>query len=326
MEICILQLGTFGDMILCTPIISALKSKFPDSNIYFIAGKKNHIIIKYHPYIKKIFVWDKNPLKLLQTIIALKSKHFNFFVDPKDHFSRESKIIARMVKANSKIGLNTHNSNVFDTTIPDETQNLGLHFTQRIFKAFDFLNINFPDKIIPPPELFYPESSKFHFQKFLNENKLSQGKYIVFNISASHPRKTFSERALEEIFSKVHFYLPIVICFDKKDTQKAKKILHIKPSALLFYSKSILDIFPLVENCKAVITPDTSIVHIATAYKKNTLAFYSGLDNFFNKFHPNNPNAVVVRARSGDYGIQSIQPNQFIISINLFVEQIMEIL
>ncbi len=325
MEICILQLGTLGDMILCTPIISALKSKYPNSSIYFIAGKKNHIIIKYHPRIKKIFIWDKNPIKLLQTIMALKKKNFDFYVDHKDHFSRESKIIAKLVKANYKIGLNADN-NFFDKTIPNETQNIDLHFTQRVFKAFESLNINFPYNKIPIPELFYPESSKSHFQRFLNKKRLPQGKYIVFNISASHPRKTFSDMALNEIFSKILFPLPVVICLEKKDTQKVKGISKIKSSLFIYNSNSILDIFPLIENCTAVITPDTSVVHIATAYRKDTLAFYSGLDTFFNKFHPNNPKAKVVRACPGDYGIQSIQINQLITSIKLFLEQIMEVL
>ncbi len=102
MEICILQLGTYGDMILATPIISAIKNHFPEAKINFIAGHRNHLIIKHNPYVSKILIWSKLPHLLLRNIFYLRTRKFNVFVNPKDHFSREGSIISQIVRADTK--------------------------------------------------------------------------------------------------------------------------------------------------------------------------------------------------------------------------------
>ncbi|ROL58696.1 lipopolysaccharide heptosyltransferase family protein [Bacteroidetes/Chlorobi group bacterium MS-B_bin-24] len=327
MDICITQLGTFGDMILATPIIKVLKHLYPQSKIHFIAGKRNHIVIKYHPLVNKIYVWDKNPIKLTQVLVSLKLKHFDYYIDPKDHFSRESLFLSKIVNAKVKIGLNSSHRKNFHITIPDESQNTNLHFTQRVFQAFKELQINVPaDEEIPKPDLYYSDTSKHNLLDFLGKNNLSANQYLVFNISASHPRKTFTQETLKEIFTKCYFPIPVVLCFDKKDKNLAKKLQKLFPTIKLLFSRDILDVFAFVEHSRAAITPDTSIVHIATAYNKPTLAFYSGLNNFFKKFHPNNSNAIVVRARPGDFGIHSIPISSIISSINHFSQQIKVVL
>lgn len=325
MEICILQLGTFGDMILATPIISAIKNRVPDSKISFIAGRRNHIIIKSHPLVSNVIVWNKLPHHLFKSIWNLRTKKFDYYVDPKDHFSKEGCIIARLVRASTKVGFN-RKKKIFDIGIPDEARNKDLHFTQRIFRAFNVLGIDWELNQIPKPELYYSFENENYYSEFLKESNLKHNGYIVFNISASHPRKTFSDNALNEIFSKIQFQFPIVLTFDVKDTIRALNLKGRYTNLYLFFSRSILDLLPLVENSLAVITPDTSVVHIATAYSKSTLAFYSGLDNFFVKFHPNNPKCIVVRAEKGDPGIQSISISKIINSINSFLQTNLEVL
>ncbi len=321
MKICILLLGTFGDMILATPIISMIKKHYPKSEITFIAGNRNHIIIKHHPMVDRIIIWNKLPHKLISNFIYFWTNKFDYYIDPKDHYSTESCIIARLVRAKTKIGMNFRKK-IFDILIPDERKNAELHYTQRVFRAFESLGITFEFDTIPRPELYYTSDSLNYFVHFLNENGLSRNNYIVFNISASHPRKTFSIETLSQIFAQTDFFLPVVLTFDVKDTEKALNLKGKYNHLNLFFSRKITDVFPLIENSSAVITPDTSIVHIATAYLKPTLAFYSGLDDFFRKFHPNNSNCIVVRAEKGDPGIQSIPLTSIINYINSFVSKI----
>lgn len=325
MDICILQLGTFGDMILTTPVISLLKQRFPDSRIFFICGNRNHIVIRYHPGVYKILRWNKFPATLLRNIAWLRFHEFDFYVDPKDHYSFEGQMIAKIVRSKLKIGLNQKSFN-FHISIQSESENLNLHFTERVLRTLKPLGIVWEYEFIPLPELYYSEENKKYYEAFLLENNLEPNGYLVFNISASHPRKTFSDHTLRHIFSNVDFNLPIVLTFEPKDTIKALDLKNKYKFLNLFFSRSILDIFPIVENSFAVVTPDTSIVHIASAYSKPTLAFYSGLDSFFKKFHPNNPFCVVVRAEKGDPGIQSINTGSFISSINSFLKTILEVL
>lgn len=325
MDVCILQLGTFGDMILTTPIISLLKQKFPDSRIFFICGNRNYIVIRYHPKVNKILRWNKYPPILLKNIVWFQFHNFDYYVDPKDHYSFESQIIAKIVRSKLKIGLNKNSKN-FHISISDENENSNLHFTERVLQAFKPLGISWDKGYIPIPELYYSIENRMYYEAFLSENDLKPKSYLVFNISASHPRKTFSDYSLENIFSNVEFNLPVVLTFEPKDTLRALNLKSMFKFVFLYFSRNILDICPVVENSFAVVTPDTSVVHIASAYSKPTLAFYSGLDNFFKKFHPNNPKCIVARAKEGDPGIQSIKTGSLVSSINSFLKTILEVL
>ncbi|MCX7909002.1 MAG: hypothetical protein N2560_05735 [Ignavibacteria bacterium] len=326
MNICILQLGTYGDMILTTPIITAIKNKYPSSKINFIAGGRNYLVVKHHPDVSEIIIWNKLPHRLINNLLTFLQNKFDYYVDPKDHYSTESQIIARLVRAKVKIGLNYSNKKTFDITIPNAEQNEHLHFTQRVFQAFKYLDIPSSRDDIPKPVLFYPEDSKKYLESFLLDNGLKRNSYIVFNISASNSKKTFSEYELNQIFTEIVTDIPIVLTFDVNDTIKALNLKGKFRFLNLFFSRTILDIFAVVNNALRVITPDTSLVHIATAYSKSTLAFYSGLDNFFNKFHPNNPKCIVVRAKSGDDGIHSIPISLFVAKINSFINSYKEVL
>ncbi|MCX7879771.1 MAG: hypothetical protein N2517_03830 [Ignavibacteria bacterium] len=322
MKIAILQLGTFGDMILSTPIFSALKSQFRDIEITLIAGRRNHIVVAYNPHIDQILIWDKFPTKLLKVILALKRTKFDFYIDPKDHFSKQSRIIAKIVVAEKKIGLNPENSKIFDISLPNENFNKHLHFTQRIFQAFEPIGFKNTYSEIPIPELFVSEQSRAYVENYLRNQSLDKEGYLVLNISAGYVSRTFSFESLVEIFRSLHFKIPVVLSFHPKDRKVALNLGERFKKIKIFWSRSILDTIKLVEHSRCVITPDTSIVHIATAFLKPTLAFYNGLDESFNKFHPNNPNAVIIRAKPGDNGIQSITLNKILDAIDEFISNI----
>ena len=56
----------------------------------------------------------------------------------------------------------------------------------------------------------------------------------------------------------------------------------------------IIEIFSLVSRAEAVITVDTSIVHIASAFNKPILALYVNLQNFYSQYLPLSDNYRVV--------------------------------
>jgi len=251
---------------------------------------------------------------------------FDFYVDPKDHFSRESLLIAKLVRANTKIGFNGK-FKTFDIEIPDYVSNKNLHFTQRIFQAFETLGIVTPDtENIPKPQLFPSKDSQRYVADFLMANQIDENKFVVLNISASNPKKMISEKVLIAAFEGFPYTseLKVVVTFTPNHKSFALKILTAFPDFILFPSRNFADVFALVEQSSGVVTPDTAIVHVASAFSKPLLAFYSGLDDFYAKFFPINQKALVVRANAGDYGIQSITISQITTSLTTFIKSVID--
>jgi ADP-heptose:LPS heptosyltransferase len=58
-KILIIQTAFIGDVILVTPIIERLRVLYPEAAIDFMLRKGNEGLLKGHPYINKLIIWDK---------------------------------------------------------------------------------------------------------------------------------------------------------------------------------------------------------------------------------------------------------------------------
>lgn len=59
----IIQTAFIGDVVLATAIAEKLHDYFPEATIDFLLRKGNETLLKDHPYIKQIFLWDKQNQK-----------------------------------------------------------------------------------------------------------------------------------------------------------------------------------------------------------------------------------------------------------------------
>lgn len=330
LRIAILRLGTLGDLILSTPMFKFIKEKYPDSLLTLIVGKRNKEVLTSNPFVDEVIVWDKSPFVLPRIIWKIKKMKFNFYIDPKDHFSKESFIISKIVNAVTKIGFNPEGKSIFNFSIPSSKENHGLHYTQIVFNSLLPLNISLENlEPIPQPQLFISNDATIYVENYLKQINCHGKNFIIINISASNPKKMIPiDRLIEALRNS--FFASLRICkiltYTKNHKKLAYKILNAIPQISLFKPRIFNDIVALVYKAKAVITPDTSIVHVCSAFEKPILAFYSGLDEFFIKFKPINPNALIIRAKEGDYGLHSISAQQIISSVNLFLTNLIEVL
>jgi heptosyltransferase-2 len=55
----IIQTAFIGDVVLATALVEKLHLHFPDAEIDFLLRKGNEVLLKEHPYINKLLIWDK---------------------------------------------------------------------------------------------------------------------------------------------------------------------------------------------------------------------------------------------------------------------------
>ena len=306
MKILILQLGRIGDMILATPIFRAIKEKYPEAEIHALAGRHNYPVIMDNPRIARIRIHDKSPAVIASRLISLRSERYDFLIDPKDHYSKESMILARIARAGLKIGFNPPGKSIFGYSIPSDQENFELHFIERLFHALKPLGIAPPEKI-PLPELFLNPGSELYVGQFLAG--IGAQSPVVINISASSRAKMWQAGNWISFINSIGpLQDKIIISFAPAEREDAEAIADKCKAAVLFHSRSVNDVFSLVSRCRMLLSPDTAVVHIAAAFDRPLLGLYSGLDNFYKKFRPLSSVQSVVRAAAGDPGIASIEP------------------
>ncbi len=319
MKILIVRLGRIGDMILTTQMFSAIKRKMPDAEISVLASVANNSIIRNNPNVDKILVWDKSPLKLITLIAQLRSIHYNYLIDAKDHPSRESGIIARLVKADVKIGFNPPGKSYYKIGINSEKENKGLHFAMRSFEPLAYLNI-LPPAFTPCPELFPSDGALRYVDTFLED--AGERRILVINISASNRGKMWDNDKWVEFISAidVNNYFPI-LTYAPADSDVAAVLLE-RISINEFKSRSMDDVIALISKSDLIITPDTSLVHVAAAFDIPLFGLFSGLNDFFEKFRPLSSTYEVVRSPEGIDGIREISAAQAIEGFRKLLKQL----
>lgn len=84
-KILIIQLRRIGDVLVCTPLIRALKESFPQAYIAFLTEKESEVILKFNPHLDKLLVLDnqkyKNLFYILKFLWHLRREKFEVVID-----------------------------------------------------------------------------------------------------------------------------------------------------------------------------------------------------------------------------------------------------
>lgn len=103
------------------------------------------------------------------------------------------------------------------------------------------------------------------------------GPFVLFNLEGGAPYRTVSyekARQLVEV-ARQTTNLPIVLPYDNFGREKAKRlVLEVENVYSLSNQTSILETAALIKRANLVISPDTSVIHIASAYDRPTLGLY----------------------------------------------------
>lgn len=317
MKVLIAAPGKIGDTILTTPLYKVLKQEIGVKKLGVIASRKSAFILNNNPYIDELFIYEKSPLKAISFIKKIRKEKYDFYIDPKDHLSDEFQVVARFPRAKTKIGFNDEKHSYFDLSInPMELMNK-LHHIQIFLHPLKYLNYNLPTAI-PRPELYPNEDSTEYINKVLAD----VSDYIVLNISASHPRKMPENGVLEKFLKEINLPHPTYLLYAPSEKDRAKDLLSRTNKLIDFKSRNFDDAAILIKKAKLLISPDTSLIHVASTYNTPLLTFFSGMDNFFNKFKPLSDIQEIVRAEQGDNSVHSITSEQMIIAYSNIVKRL----
>lgn len=101
----LIQTAFIGDVILATPLITALREKYPQAEISVLVRKGNEVLLPHDPEIREVLVWDKRSKKfanLIGLIRKVRSRKFDMVINL--HRFASSGLITHYSGAREKIG------------------------------------------------------------------------------------------------------------------------------------------------------------------------------------------------------------------------------
>lgn len=103
----IIQTAFIGDVVLATAIIEKIHQFYPEATIDFLLRKGNEGLLKDHPFLKNVWVWDKKNQKnknLLRIIRMVRHQQYDYVINA--HRFATSGLITCLSGARYKIGFN----------------------------------------------------------------------------------------------------------------------------------------------------------------------------------------------------------------------------
>jgi ADP-heptose:LPS heptosyltransferase len=316
-SVLILKYDRIGDMVVSTPIFRELKIAYPNISISVLASKANKDVIKNNPYIDKIYTNYKNSVfKDLPTLLKLRKKKFDVCVElehsviPHAIFRlkiiKPKKIIS--IHKDGRYGVKGSELKLYDYfTEKDKTSHFGKIWLDTLF----FFGVK-------------PRSSSYDF--FLGNIERDKAKSFVdslgkkikigINIEGSFPEKSIQKKELEKICVGLHNnfnnIIIIILTAPEKLLEKKKMISQLGLDYVVtsYSTDTIIDVAALIERLDLIITPDTSIVHIASSFDKPIVSIHENNKDSFRLWSPSSTLSKTVFAKSNyglfDYNVDKI--------------------
>ena len=292
-NILLLRYDRIGDMVITTAVFRELKLAYPNCNISVLASKANKDVLVNNPYIDQIIINYKNNLFAdLFSLLKLRKQKIDVCVEF-DHsvvlhaiirlrIINPKKIIS--VVKDGRYGLTGDELLMYDyyTEKPKNT-----HFRDIWLKTLT------PFGVKPKSngyDLFYSDNQEKSALNFLKQ--YSSGFLIGINLEGAVKGKKIQKTELAKIcrgINNVNDNIQIIVLARPNDLQRVSKIVkemglnYVVPS---YKTKTILDVAALIKNLDIVITPDTSIVHIASVFDTPIVTIHEENQDSYQLFSP----------------------------------------
>ena len=282
-----------GDMVITTPVFRELKLFLPEIKISVLASKVNHSILSNNPYIDNIYVNNKHSfLSDLKTLFDLRKKKFDACIEF-DHSVIPHAII-RLKIINPKVVISVSKKGRYGVEGKDlklydfyTEKKDNLHFRDIWLETLSPFSINPKSNHY---DLFYTASQNEVAQNFVNK---FHGKFLIgVNLEGAVKGKKIEYEDLEEIsrrLYKIHNNIKIIILSTPNNYQNVKKIIKkmgLDYVLMSFKTDTILAAAALITKFDLIITPDTSIVHIASTFDKPIVTIHENNKESYELFAP----------------------------------------
>ena len=264
--------GKIGDMIVNSLMFREIKKVYPDIRIGVIARGAAIDIIKDNPNVDKIYEYYKDRKKIKDLALKIKEEKYDLLIDFSEMLRVNQMMLINLCRARINIGLDRKGWELFDLSIESGKDfKWTEHITKRYLAYLIKLGLK-KENIDISYDIYLKDKKKY--EVFFNEIK--ESKKLILNPYGASKHKSFSIETLENIITYLKDKDIAIILTYFGDKYKELESLEKKYKYVYIPKKieSILDTAILIKKGDYVISPDTSIVHIASAFNKKMITVY----------------------------------------------------
>ena len=264
--------GKIGDMVVNSLMFREIKKVYPDIKIGVVARGAAIDIIKDNPNVDKIYEYYKDRKKIKDLALKIKEEKYDLLIDFSEMLRVNQMMLINLCGARINIGLDRKDWKLFDLSIESGKDfKWTEHITNRYLAYLIKLGLK-KESIDISYDIYLKDEKKYETFFY----KIKENKKLILNPYGASKHKSFSIETLENIINYLKDKDIAIILVYFGDKYEELKFLEKKYKYVYIPKKieSILDTAILIKKSDYVISPDTSIVHIASAFNKKMITVY----------------------------------------------------
>lgn len=279
-RVLIVRLSAIGDAVFASPMISAIKQKYPDAKISWLAEPAVKTLLEHHPDLHEVIVWDKALWKCLWKqrqffalwrevrglIRSLRDRQFDTALDMQGLL--KSGLWVWLSGAKRRVGLGSKEGS---QRLMTEVFDKGGDVT-RIGSEYHYLAGNLGLNNEPfPMHVEIDEQSQAGAEQALN----GTAEYMVICPFTTRPQKHWFEQYWLDLIPLLRstFDCQIVILGGPSDVEAASK-LELDGVVNLAGQTSLLEAAAIIDRARLLVGVDTGLTHMAIARNTPAVAIF----------------------------------------------------
>ncbi len=292
-SILIIRPEKLGDLLVSLPLCEALKNANSNLKLYLLASPRGLEAVQGDSRFAQVFLYRKQALLDLKTARAIRRLKVDCVIDLVCDDSVTSLFLAQYcARGSARVGMGKNRfRKYYDFNFPYRTDD-NSHVIDNTLRTLDAFGIN-SRTANPYIPLHLDADARRRASEWL-ANKVPSGggvSRIGVNLSAGSPNRVWPDEKVRELIGRIrtHFNQPrvILMCVDR-DRQRAEKlaiecgdcVIPVPPGL------SLQEVSAVIAQLDALVSPDTSLIHIARSFRVPVVGLYSRFMNNFKLWRP----------------------------------------
>jgi ADP-heptose:LPS heptosyltransferase len=265
-----------GDVLVSTPLIHVLKTKYPESTVDFLLSSNNHFVLSNEPLVRKRWIYRKTLMSAVDIVRSLRRERYDFVIDLMDNPSATSTVLCALAGGTWNVGLSKENAYSYDIVVPLLSRR-DFHIIDRLAALLNVFGIR-TDEMNLKVRYNVLEENKNAASRFLEQELGRSDRVIGVNISPGEGTRfwgTEHYQGLIRWLKSRYTDCTVLVLYQPADKKVAQSIVSPFSDVVLSPETKTFDEFAaLVERLRILITPDTSAVHLAAAFSIPSVVLY----------------------------------------------------
>lgn len=271
-----------GDMVISFPVFDGLKKHFPHIQISILGSPRNLPIIKNDPRFDKIYLYTKKPWLDFKTLLAMRRGKYDCVVDMIGDDSVTALFLTQLsAPGKPRIGISkVKYREYYDFNYSYRLGNTG-HIVDNTLKLLEAFQIN-SDQVSGYAAPYICEADNEKAGAFFNKMTGDKNNLMKFgyNLSAGAPTRIWAEEKSIDLLRRItetYKNCKIILFTVPSERNRADGILKkLNGRVELLPDKlNLIEVSAMIARLDIMISPDTSLVHIARALKVPVVGLYS---------------------------------------------------